>query len=192
MKQAQKNIETANLVFANYIKENEKLNVDKINKETLQSSVIQRQNLRHFLTLGKLISEGLNEFNSPEAKQVRKNLGLKISVEYFIENAYQYTKKQAYNLKNCYELDDNIKKAYLESGILESELSMRGLLKFANPKDETSEVTEGEVTEGEVTEGEVTEGESEQNKFGGVTITLTKASKKDIEEAIAYLTKLVS
>jgi hypothetical protein len=178
MKQAQKNIETANVVFTNYIKENEKLNVDKINKETLQSSVIQRQNLRHFLTLGKLISEGLSEFNSPEAKQVRKNLGLKISVEYFIENAYQYTKKQAYNLKNCYELDDKIKEAYLNSGILESELSMRGLLKFANPKDETSEAETSEA--------------SEQTKFGGVTLTLTKASKKDIEEAIAYLTKLVN
>jgi len=187
MKNAQKNIETANVVFANYIKENEKLNVEKINKETLQSSILQRQNLRHFLTLGKLISEGLNEFNSPEAKQQRKNLGLKISVEYFIENAYQYTKKQAYNLKNCYELPNDIKEAYLNSGILESELSMRGLLKFANPKEES----EAEVSEAEVSEAEVSEA-SEQNKFGGVTITLTKASKKDIEEAIAYLTKLVN
>jgi hypothetical protein len=186
------NIETANLVFATYIKENEKLNVAKIYTETLQSSVIQRQNLRHFLTLGKLISEGLNEFNSPEAKQVRKNLGLKISVEYFIENAYQYTKKQAYNLKNCYELPNDIKDAYLNSGILESELSMRGLLKFANPKAETSEAeTEAETSEADTSEADTSEA-SEQTKFGGVTLTLTKASKKDIEEAIAYLTKLVS
>jgi hypothetical protein len=186
------NIETANVVFNNYIKENEKLNVAKINAETLQSSVIQRQNLRHFLTLGKLISEGLNEFNSAEAKQQRKNLGLKISVEYFIENAYQYTKKQAYNLKNCYELPNDIKEAYLNSGILESELSMRGLLKFANPKDETSEAeTETETSEAETSEADTSEA-SEQNKFGGVTITLTKASKQDIEEAIKYLTNLVS
>ena len=182
MENAQKNIETANLIFANYIKENEKFNVAKIYTETLQSSVIQRQNLRHFLTLGRLISEGLNEFNSPESKQVRKNLGLKISVEYFIENAYQYTKKQAYNLKNCYELPNDIKEDYLNSGILESELSMRGLLKFANPKDETNEA---ETNEAETNE-------SEQTKFGGVTLTLTKASKQDIEEAIEYLKNLVN
>ena len=181
MKNSTNTIENANVVFANYIKENEKLNVSKIKEETGQSLEIQRQNLRHFLKLGKLISEGLNEFNSPEAKQMRKNLGLKISVEYFIENAYQYTKKQAYNLKNCYELPNDIKEAYLNSGILESELSMRGLLKFANPKDET-ETAETETAETT---------ESEQPKFGGVTLTLTKASKKDIEEAIAYLTNLV-
>jgi hypothetical protein len=190
MENAQKSTQVASMVFDTYLKENERLNVDKIRKETLQSSVIQRINLRRYLIIGKLISEGLNEFNSPENKQLRKNLGLKISVEYFIENAYQYTKKQAYNLKNCYELPTETKDAYLKSGILESELSMRGLLKFANPKDETTDETSETTDETSETTEETSE--SEQTKFGGVTLTLTKASKQDIEEAIAYLSNLVS
>lgn len=192
MKNEQNTIEKNLEVFNTYLKEkNELFNIAKIETAKQESLKLQRSNLDHSLKIGQLISVGLNEFNSPEAKQERKNLGLKISVEYFIKMAYGYAKRQAYYLKDAYELPADVKKDYRNSSILEADLSIKGLLRFANPKADVSEAetSEAEVSEAETSEAEVSE--NQQNKFGGVTITLTKASKSDIEQAIAYLTNLV-
>lgn len=180
---------TAKIVLDNYIKDNsESFRVDKIKTTNYELLTSQRGNLRTSLTLGRLISEGLGEFNSPEAKQFRKEMKLKISVEYFIEQAYGFTKSWAYKLVKAYELGEDIHTAYLNSGNTDKELSIAGLIAFANPKSE--EEASGEANEEEANEEASEEANEETAKFGGVTLTISKAAKDDILKAIEYLQKL--
>jgi len=183
-------IEQANVVLINYLKDNnEKLRIQKIKDANYELKESQESNIYKSLNLGRLISESLSEFNSPEAKQERKNLGLKIGVEYFLEQAYSFKKSWAYKLIKAYELGGDVHKEYLNSGNVDKELSIAGLLKFANPTEESTE----ESTEGN-SEGNSEESTEESNnktiKIGAITINLGNASKEDILKAAEYLQNL--
>ena len=182
--------EQANVLLINYLKDNnEKLRIQKIKDANYELLTSQRNNLHKSLNLGRLISESLSEFNSPEAKQERKNLGLKISVEYFLEQAYSFKKSWAYKLIKAYELGNDMHKEYLNSGNVDKELSIAGLLKFANPTEEATEEATGEAT-GEDT-GEATEESNNKTiKIGAIIINLCNATKEDMLKAAEYLQNL--
>lgn len=184
------NESTAKIVFDNYIKDNkENYRIEKIreaNYELLQS---QRNSIYDCLNLGRLFFEALENFNSPVNKQLRKELGLKISVDYFISQAYGFSKAWVYRLIQAYKLGEDIKQEYLNSGNVDKELSIAGLLKFANKEEESTEEESEESTE-ESTEEESEEASEQITKFGGITISIDKAAKDDILKAIEYLQNL--
>jgi hypothetical protein len=182
--------EQANVLLINYLKDNsEKLRIQKIKDANYELLTSQRNNLHKSLNLGRLISEGLNEFNDATNKQLRKEIGLKIGVEYFLQQAYGFTKSWAYKLIKAYELGGDIHKEYLNSGNIDKELSIAGLLKFANPTEEsTEESTEGN-SEGN-SEESTEESTTKTIKIGAITINIGDASTDDILKAIEYLQNL--
>lgn len=183
----QKTEEAKNL-FETYLKENNELfRIDKVRDANIELYSLQRGNLRASLNLGRLISEGLQNFDSDENKQLRKAARLNITTEHFIKTAYGFNKQWAYKLVKAYKLDDKIKEEYFKLGNLDGEVSVAGLLKFANPdKKDEAETSEAETVE-TVNEAAPTEVETIE-KFGGIELHLNKATKEDIERAIAYLT----
>jgi hypothetical protein len=72
---------------------------------------------------------------------------------------------------------------------------LRGLLKFANPKEE-SETAETETAETETAETKLhsheKSEEGEQIVWGGLTLILNKSSREDILNAIEFLTAKIS
>jgi hypothetical protein len=182
--------EQANVVLINYLKDNsEKLRIQKIKDANYELKESQESNLYKSLNLGRLISEGLNEFNSPEAKQERKELGLKIGVEYFLEQAYSFKKSWAYKLIKAYELGNDMHKEYLNSGNVDKELSVAGLLKFANPTEESTDEATDKSTD-ESTDEPTEESTTKTIKIGAITINIGDASTDDILKAIEYLQNL--
>jgi len=190
-----KNTETAPLsieqnteIFNNYLKENSlNFQTEKIKEFHYKLQGNSKENLKDSIYLGELFEKTKVIFLSAESKQERKNLGLKIGVKYFLEQNFSLSESYINRLIQGYDSREKLIE-YLETGHVGKNISIDNFIKYCNPKaeTETTETTETETTETETTEN------SEQNKFGGVTITLTKASKQDIEEAIEYLKNLVN
>ena len=192
MKQATNTIEQNTEIFNTYLKENSLgFQTEKIKNLHNELQGNSKQNLTSMIYLGQLFESSKAVFLSAESKQARKNLGLKITIKYFLEQNFSLSEGYINKLIKGYENREMLKE-YLETGHVGKCISIDNFNKYCNPTKETSEgeVTEGEVTEGEVTE--VSEGEGEQTAFGGITLTINKASKQDIEEAIKYLTNLVN
>lgn len=196
-KSKEQKTEDAKNLFETYLKENNELfRIDKVRDANVELYSLQRGNLRCSLNLGRLISEGLQNFDSDENKQLRKSARLNITTEHFIKTAYGFNKQWAYKLVKAHKLPEDIKEAYLKTGNLESEVSIAGLLKFADPtkKDAPNEdENTGAITEpnesAPVNEEQTAPTEVETvEKFGGIELHLNKATKEDITAAIAYLT----
>ena len=185
-------VEQSTEVWTNYLKENSLLfQTEKIKEFHYKLQGNSKENLKDNIYLGQLFESAKVNFLSAESKQARKNLGLKIGIKYFLEQNFLlsegYINKLIQGYNNREFLTD-----YLETGHIGKSISVDNFLSYCNPKKET-ETAETETAENtETAETETAENnESEQTKFGGVTLTLTKASKQDIEQAIAYLTNLV-
>ena len=167
-------------IFNNYLKENSlNFQTEKIKEFHYKLEGNSKENLKDSIYLGGLFESAKVVFLSAESKQERKNLGLKIGVKYFLEQNFLMTESYINRLIQGYNNREKLTE-YLETGHVGKSISIDNFISFCNPKKET-EATETEATS-----------ESEQTKFGGVTLTLTKASKQDIEEAIEYLKNLVS
>jgi len=188
-------VEQSTEVFITYLKENSlNFQTEKIKNLHYELQGNSKENLKSMVYLGQLFESSKAVFLSAESKQARKNLGLKISIKYFLEQNFSLSEGYINKLIKGYE-NRELLDTYLEAGHIGKCISIDNFNKYCNPTKETSEgeVTEGEVTEGEVTEGEVTEvSEGEQTAFGGVTLTINKASREDILKAIEYLQNKVN
>jgi hypothetical protein len=192
VKNAPVSVEQTTEIFNTYLKENAlNFQTEKIKDFHNKLKGNSKDNLRDAIYLGQLFESSKAVFLSAESKQQRKNLGLKTTVVYFLEQNFGLSEKYINKLIQGYNKREFLKE-YLETGHLGSCISIDNFIKYCKPTKETSEgeVTEGEVTEGEVTE--VSEGEGEQTAFGGITLTINKASREDILKAIEYLQNKVN
>jgi hypothetical protein len=188
MKKEQNTVEQNTVVFNTYLVENKVLfNTEKIKDFHYKLQGNSKDNLKDSIYLGEMFESTKVIFLSAESKQARKNLGLKISIKYFLEQNFALSESYINRLIQGYNLRENLK-SYLDSGHVGKAINIDNFIKFCNPKKET----EASETEASETEASETSEASEQTKFGGVTLTLTKASKQDIEEAIKYLSNLVN
>lgn len=186
----QTNIEKNTEVFMNYLKENAKVfETEKIKEVHFKLQGNSKENLRETIYLGGLFEGAKARFLSAEAKQERKNLGLKISVKYFIEQNFNLSESYVNRLIKGFNLKDNLE-TYLETGHVGKPINIDNFVRYCNPKSEAETTNETE-TAPETAPETATAEDSQQTSFGGVTLTLNKATKKDIEEAIAYLNNLV-
>jgi len=192
-----KNTETAPLsieqnteIFNNYLKENSlNFQTEKIKEFHYKLEGSSKENLKDSIYLGGLFESAKVVFLSAESKQERKNLGLKIGVKYFLEQNFLMTESYINRLIQGYNNRERLTE-YLETGHVGKSISIDNFISFCNPKKET-ETTETETTETETTETETTEN-SEQTAFGGITLTINKASREDILKAIEYLQNKVN
>ena len=183
MENEKQSIDQNTEIFNNYLKENSLVfQTEKIKEFHYKLQGNSKENLKDSIYLGELFEATKVIFLSAESKQARKNLGLKISIKYFLEQNFSLSESYINRLIQGYNNREKLNE-YLETGHVGKSISIDNFIKYCNPtkETETAETAETETAEN-----------SEQTKFGGVTLTLTKASKQDIEEAIEYLKNLVS
>jgi len=198
METIEKNME----VFNTYLKENAiQFETEKIKEFHYKLEGNSKDNLRDSIYLGQLFEKVKAIFLSPESKQERKNLGLKIGVKYFLEQNFLlsegYINKLIQGFNNKEKLDD-----YLKNGHIGKSISVENFLTYCNPKKEKeTETTEAETTEAETTKTdfdtliddiENASNYTEEAAFGGITLTISKASREDILKAIEYLQNKVN
>ena len=198
---AQTSIEKNSEIYQNYLQENKQVfETDKIvnlyNK--LQSN--SKDNLRECIYLGGIFEGVKARFLSAESKQARKNLGLKVGIKEFIETNYSNAVtpisesyfnrhiKAFNNSKLMFFNECTMLEAYLKEGHIGKAINIDNFNSFCNPKKE--KVAEVEAVEVEAVEVEAVEVEAVD--FGGVKLSLSKATKDDIEKAIEYLMNKIS
>jgi hypothetical protein len=190
MKKEQNTIEQNTVVFNTYLVENKVLfNTEKIKDFHYKLQGNSKENLKDSIYLGEMFENTKVIFLSAESKQARKNLGLKISIKYFLEQNFALSESYINRLIQGYNLRENLK-SYLDSGHVGKSINIDNFIKFCNPKVET-EASETEASETEASETEASE-TSEQTAFGGITLTINKASREDILKAIEYLQNKVN
>lgn len=191
------------LVITYLNENNETFRIEKVREQNFDLLNSQRETLDKGLNLGRLLSEAIANFNDPINKQLRKEKGLKISVEYFLSQAYNMDKSWCYRLVKAYELPNETKEAFRNSGISGKELSVMGLLNFAKPKKDAM-TTETEATETETeTEADAIDKsydiaiDAYTETFGTVKLLVStendgKVVSNDILKAIDYLNSLLT
>ena len=190
VKSAPISVEQTTEVFNTYLVENKvAFQTEKIKEFHYKLQGNSRDNLKDAIYLGELFEATKVIFLSAESKQARKNLGLKISIKYFLEQNFSLSESYINRLIQGYNNREKLT-AYLETGHVGKSISIDNFNAYCNPKKET-EATETEATETEATETEATN-EGEQTAFGGITLTLNKATKEDIEQAIQFLKNKIS
>jgi hypothetical protein len=200
-------IEKNKVIELNYFKENlEIFRVEKISEIWLKINSTSKENLRDNIYLGELLKQAKENFQSPENKQIRKNLNLKISMEYFYSQNFSFKESYCNRLIKGAEnflqygqkkLDDYLNFGHIEQGKCISIDNFNLYCKPNNKKVKAVEAVEVEVeaveVEVEAVEVEVEAVESvEAVDFGGVKLSLSKATKDDIEKAIEYLMNKIS
>jgi hypothetical protein len=192
MKQAQTNIELNTEVFNTYLKENSSVfQTEKIKEFHYKLQGNSKENLKDSIYLGELFEATKVIFLSAESKQARKNLGLKISIKYFLEQNFSLSESYINRLIQGYNNREKLTE-YLEAGHVGKSISIDNFITYCNPKKEV-ETAEVETAEVETAEVETAENnESEQTAFGGITLTINKASREDILKAIEYLQNKVN
>ena len=192
VKSAPVSVEQNTEVFNTYLVENKLVfNTEKIKEFHYKLQGNSKDNLKDSIYLGELFEATKVIFLSAESKQARKNLGLKISIKYFLEQNFSLSESYINRLIQGYNNREKLTE-YLETGHVGKSISIDNFNAFCNPKKET-ETAETETAETETAETETAENtDSEQNSFGGVTLTLNKATKQDIESAIEFLMAKIS
>jgi len=186
-------IEKNKVVELNYIKEHSTLyNVEKIKEKYSEVEKLNGTNLKICLELGKMLLEAKEKFYSAEAKQWRKTISLKMSINHFYDQFYSISESYANRLIKGVEhikaygnqkLTDYLTFGYIEQG---RSINIDNFNAYCTPKKETAKKVE--AVEVEAVEVEAVEAVD----FGGVKLSLSKATKKDIEEAIEYLMNKIS
>jgi hypothetical protein len=197
-------VEKNKVIELNYIKEHSTLfNVEKIKEKYSEVEKLNGANLKICLELGKMLLEAKEKFYLAEAKQWRKTISLKMSIEHFYLQFYSISESYANRLIKGVEhiktygdqkLTDYLTFGYIEQG---RSINIDNFNAYCTPKKETTKKIEAvEAVEVEAVEVEAVEVEAaeavEAVDFGGVKLSLSKATKKDIEEAIEYLMNKIS
>lgn len=173
------NVETMEQTFLNDASVKRALKLSKLDKlkATVESATEKRFNTS--LELATVVREGLEWFDTDEAKEKLEKSGLKWKKEEFINKAFGMQKSFAYKLVKASKVDELVVETFRETS---DKLSIAELLKFSGKVGDVEEgMTSADILDKAEDETDSEQEEKDPNKASTI-FTFTFAGAQMMEE----------